>query len=282
MRIWGRWPVKLLTWVLPALGAFSMAVPRFHGWFEAEGRGPWFVGAGAVAILAGTVLKEVDQSMVKRGQNKELVRIGHVLGELIQTVAGLLTDQSPSVHRLRAVVAAVQRCTLRLIRSESDGLRVCIYQLEYDEERQAAGSTPGVRPISQAHLVLVGEPQGRGLDPARQEFDYDERGRDTLDKIVANKHVWCPDTSKKPTPGLDKDRSYKCFLSVPIWVNGKVEGMLTCDAKSRSDLSEKMVPVLRMTAIVAGIGLSQERVSDDPAKPGQSLHLPGPKMPQLW
>ena len=283
MRFWGHKRAKVLTWALTALGAIAMAAPRAVGWANGDDgqRTYWFIGLGALAILVGSGLKELDQAMVKRGQNKQLERIGHVLGELIAVVARAVTDRTSSVDRRNDVVAAAQRCTLRLLPSKSDGLRVCIYQLEYDEERQARGATPGKRPIEQAHLVLVGEPQGRGLDPARHEFNYDEQGRHTLDKILANKHVWCPDAKRKPTPGLELDRSYKCYLSVPIRVNGQVEGMLTCDAKSRGDLSEKMGPVLRMTAIVAGIGLRQDKISDDPTKPGQPRASVVPKMPQL-
>lgn len=272
-----------ISWLFAALGATAMVAPRLHGVFNDEGRGYWWIGFGAGAVLLSAILKEWDLWDNKRGQDLELVRVGHKIGELITAVAGFMIQASPSVNRTLEVVAAVQRCTLRLVPAASDGnLRVCVYQLEYDEERQAPGSTPGIRPVEEAHLVLVGHPQGRGLDPARQQFDYDEEGRDTLGKIVRNKHVWCSDTKKRPTMGLETGRSYASYLSVPIWVNGKVEGMLTCDSTVKSDLSEKLVPILRMTAVVAGIGLSQNRLSKNSETSGEQQNSTEPEVPKMF
>ncbi len=230
-----------------------------------------FVGAG---------LKEFEQSKLKREQISQLERLPHVLGEMLSNVPRVTPGDSPSVDRLQRVIDAAQRCTLRFIPSESDGLRVCVYQLEYEEEQQLSGARPGERPIEQAHLVLVGEPQGRSLDPARTEFKYDDEGRYTLQRILAKEVVWCADAKKKPLPGLRPDRSYRCFLSVPIIVDDKVEGMLTCDAISKDDLSRKMISTLRMTAIVAGFGLRRDEIGEVPT-PHAAPVLGQPEVRQL-
>ncbi|KLU08092.1 hypothetical protein ABL57_19880 [Kocuria sp. SM24M-10] len=243
-----------------------MAAPRMVGW--ADGAiAPVYVAVGAGCILLGTGLKEIDQWFVKRGAATESNRTANILGDLNNKLARTINQTSSSQERLETIVSAVQHCTLSLLKPAHHSLRVCIYQLDYDEEQMPANTKPGDRPIEQARLLLVGEPLGRGTDAARAQFKYDDAGKDTLTKILARQHVWCRDTKKRATPGLQEGRSYRSYLSVPILIGGEVEGMLTCDAQVKSDLKERMAPVLRMTAIVAGIGLRQSEVASQPVKP---------------
>lgn len=276
---WGKWPSRLSVWVLTVLGAFATALPRIFPpleknapdrWsisLEASG---WVIGAGALAVVAGAVLKEVDTHVVKKGAAGVLERAANAVADLNKQLPRMMDAATTSVDRRGRVIEAAQNCALHLLRESGKNIRVTFYQLDYAETEQPKDTKPGDRPMEQARLLLVGQPLGRGDDPAREEFKYDEYGRATLEKILAKQEIWCGNAKRAARKANWPEPRYRVYISVPVIVDGKVEGMLSCDSLVRSELKRSIAALVKIPASFAGVELRTLESVSAPRRPGVS------------
>jgi hypothetical protein len=264
------------TWALTVIGAFAATLPRIFPPLPATVEGfqislqaaPFVVGAGAVAVVLGAALKEIDGHIVKK-------RALSGLQSAALSIAGLhlnlpmMVGSKHSIHRRDAVVIAAQQCATELLRlSGATGkLSVTFYQLDYEESKQPEGSTPGQRQNAEALLVRVGGTNGRGVELARRDFKYDKWGKDTIDKILANKPNVCHDAVKQAKRNGWPVPSYGSYLSVPVLVEGEVEGMLSCDSTEKRDLPLSMQHMMSIPASFAGAELRASASAATPTKP---------------
>ncbi|MCM3778810.1 hypothetical protein [Microbacterium hydrocarbonoxydans] len=217
--------------------------------------------------MAGAALKEIDARVVKKGAAGVLERAAMAVADLHKQLPRMM-DSETSADRRGRVIEAAQNCAIHLLRESGKNIRVTFYQLDYAETEQLPRSTPGDRPIEQARLILVGEPLGRGDDPARDEFRYDDRGRETLTKILAKEEIWCGNARKQARKMKWPRPRYRVYISVPIVVEGKVEGMLSCDSLVRSELKRSIAALVKIPANFAGMELRTLESASAPVKPG--------------
>lgn len=266
----------MLAWALTVVGAFTTATPRIfpplpsgdEGFEISAQAAPLVVGAGAVAVVLGAAFKEIDGHIAKR-------RSLSVLQSAARTISGLhrslpkMVGSEHSIHRRDAVVTAAQQCAMDLLRESGarGKLSATFYQLEYEESKQPEGTTPGHRQNAEAVLVRVGDTNGRGVELARRDFKYDARGKDTIDSILANKPSVCDDAVKQAKRHGWPVPSYGSYLSVPVLVEGKVEGMLSCDSTEKRDLRRSMNQLMSIPASFAGAELRASASAITPIKP---------------
>lgn len=273
---WGKRLSKALTWTLTVLGAFATTTPRIFPPLPAGREGfqisleaaPLVVGAGAIAVVVGAGLKEIDAHISKKRSSSNLENAARIIAGLHRSLPRMVGSEH-SVHRRDAVVTAAQQCAMDLLReSGAQGkLSATFYQLDYEESKQPGGSTPGERRNEEALLVRVGDTNGRGIELARREFKYDAHGKDTIDKILANKTILCDNAAKEAKRNNWPEPSYGSYLSVPVLVEGKVEGMLSCDSSLKHDLRNSMKQMMAIPASFAGTELRASASTTTPTKP---------------
>lgn len=273
---WGKWPSIVLTWALTVIGAFATTTPRIFPPLAAGDPGiqvtaqaaPIVVGAGAFAVVIGASLKELDGYFVKKRSLGSLESAARAIAGLHLRLPKMI-DGEHSMHRRDAVVTAAQQCAIELLRDSgaTGKLSATFYQLEYEEREQPEGSLPGERRNEDAVLVRVGETNGRGVEIARSVFRYDKYGKDTIDTILANKPVVCDDAVKQAKQNNWSEPSYGSYLSVPVLVEGRVEGMLSCDSAGKRDLRRSMKHLMSIPASFAGAELRASASATVPTKP---------------
>jgi hypothetical protein len=273
---WGKWPLKVLTWTLTVLGAFTTATPRIFPPLPATVEGlqisvqaaPIVVGVGAFAVVLGAVFKEIDGHIAKKRSLSALQSAARIIAGLHRSLPRMVGSEY-SIDRRDAVVIAAQQCAMDLLRESgaTGKLSVTFYQLEYEESEQPEGSTPGQRQNAEAVLVRVGDTNGRGVELARRDFKYDARGKDTIDNILAKKPHVCDDAVKQAKRNKWPEPSYGSYLSVPVLVEGEVEGMLSCDSTEKRDLRGSMKQMMSIPASFAGAELRASASATTPTKP---------------
>lgn len=265
---WGsRWS-KSIAWLLPALGAAAAAAPNIVGWADGS-NAPAAYSLGLGLALSGSGYQGIDRWRASKHLDAKQDKYNDAVASLHRTLSVTILESEASTERIKFAIEAVQERTRELLDKPDGRLRVCIYQLEYRDERVPSSFEPGQRPRDSAVFVRNCSPTGRGTDAARQVFAQDAEGKYTIDTILRNEHIWCSDTHnpRKRPPGMVSKRSYRQFLSVPIVVGDEVEGMLTCDAPNKTTLSEGMVRTLRTTGIIAGMLLRSSSIATDPERP---------------
>ncbi|MBN0039403.1 GAF domain-containing protein [Cellulosimicrobium cellulans] len=99
---------------------------------------------------------------------------------------------------------------------------------------------------------------GRGDEPVSRFFRRRGEGKEVWRAAEADETVFYPDIRKDPPPGMDADRprAYVAFITTPIVVNGRVEGLLTINATRVDELSESDRGVMRVLGVLAGVALA--------------------------
>lgn len=90
--------------------------------------------------------------------------------------------------------------------------------------------------------------------------DRSENGRFLINKMIANEYLFYEDIEKEPPPGLDtatiQSLDYRTFISVPVIARDTVYGMLTVDAPTPKDLSQRDVSLMKVMAGLLAIAMA--------------------------
>jgi len=99
---------------------------------------------------------------------------------------------------------------------------------------------------------------GRGDEPVSQFFPRRGEGKEVWRAAEADETVFYPDIRVNPPPGMDaeRERAYVCFITTPIIVAGRVEGLLTINATRAGEFSESDRGVMRVLGVLAGVALA--------------------------
>lgn len=85
--------------------------------------------------------------------------------------------------------------------------------------------------------------------------------------MLAKRAVVCADAVKEAKRNGWPEPSYGSYLSVPVLVDGEVEGMLSCDSTSKRDFHRSMKHLMAIPASFTGAELRASASATTPSKP---------------
>ena len=245
---------------VPIVGAFAAA--QFLSWALRETgavRAWLFVASGASLAAAVVIAVVAKVREVKRGatigdaQRRQLVQLRDRLMPLASTTADMARHpielREPYLEGVAKVAAGA---LARTVERHVDRPRAVVYLLDADAVpplmRSIGHSGRGERP----HPFVAGT----------------ARGDSALDFIDGRRAVFFPDLDRRRPEGYDGTMSdYRTFVSVPIWTETGVYGMVTLDAPAPGSLDEGDVALTELVAELMSIPfeVGQDQDTPDPA-----------------
>ncbi|MEV7962426.1 GAF domain-containing protein [Oerskovia paurometabola] len=205
----------------------------------------WWVALPAALGAAGAYLDVVaKRSLTSQvGDSKALLYRG--LNPLARGLAALVARTTPRkrLQELPTVLMLVLISVLTLTRE--DGSRASFFQ------RTKVGGRDCLVP----HPSLS---TGRGDEPTSNFFRDEGEGKAVWEAAETGLPNFCKDIHKDPPLGIDltRKRSYSTFITAPIMFDGRLEGLLTLNARDPGDLTEEDVGVVQVLARISSVALA--------------------------
>lgn len=252
-----------LAWIITSAGvpiAGGFAASQFLAWGLREPAGTWqvflfiFAGVSLAAAIAVTVITKVAEhrrsATIATAQRDQLIALRDKLMPLAATTADMaLQPQQDRGPYLRTVAAVAASALSTLVADHVDRARAVVYQLNVDRE-----------PV---RLESIGH-SGRG-DRPRPFEEGTARGDGALDFIAKRQTAHYPDLAKEKPQGYEGSMSgYRTFISVPIWTEEGVYGMVTLDAAKATSFDEGDVALTELVAEIMSIPFEVGQDDDSP------------------
>lgn len=219
----GRAGVALVTLVLAAAG------PTLIGFTGAVG--PWWALMlfGGIALILAAIAIQVAQVYRDSARSKsiesERQNLRRQIRDALKPIPELIA-QLPALGyaeralRLQGIAQACATGLYMLVSPHAAGVRANVFALEEGPDRM----------VWLAHV-------GRGETPRPFEAGT-PRGDAALEFITSLKPAFYPDLAHHRPPGYEGSMSdYDTFISVPVWSDESVYGMVTIDAPEANSLS---------------------------------------------
>lgn len=184
---------------------------------------------GGIALIIGAIVIQAlqvfrDSRLIKSvtAEQEDMRRqIRDALKPIPELIAQLpALGYGDRAHRLQGIAQACATAMFMLVSPHADGVRANVFALEDDPDRMEW----------LAHV-------GRGATP-RPFVSGTPRGDSALEFITELKPGFYPDLTAKQPDGYEGSMSdYETFVSVPIWSDQAVSGMVTIDAPSKNTLT---------------------------------------------
>ena len=225
------WVWATFSAAVPVAGSFGAA--QLFAWAgrDTSGLQGWLFASGAVAItaavgvtIASTVVEQRRGTSTARAKRNQLVKLRDELMPLASTTADM-ARQPLAVRQahFRAVSATAAAALRSVVGEHVSRPRAVVYLLNADNGTVSMDS--------------IGH-SGRGERPRTFEAGT-PRGDAALDFISAKQKSFYPDLTKKKPAGYDGTMSgYETYISVPIWTDTGVYGMVTLDAPKADSFDE--------------------------------------------
>lgn len=255
-----------LWWVIASplvqlLGAFGAS--QFLSWAIREPDGVWkgflftfailsMLAAVVVAVI-GKVREHQRARNLKTAREAQRVALRDSLMPVASTVADMaLQPQKDRLASLKVVAQTGAGALSSLIAAEVGRSRAVIYMLDVDRD-----------PI---RMVSIGF-AGRGDRPRPFEAGT-PRGDGALDFIKGLETAFYPDLAAEKPDGYNGTATgYNTFISVPIFTENGVYGMVTLDALKANSLDAGHVALVELLAEIMSIPFEVGQDDDSPLDP---------------
>lgn len=242
---------------IPLLAAAGATYMYSWGTQDVSGNGVWiFSGAGALTLLsiswqANAKVREHLRGLTIEDAKKKLsIKFTDELRPLAVAVAEV--SRLPANERKHAVKQAAQ-VAVTALRAIAD-----------DRVHRSRANVFGLNPDIQQMEAIASV--GRGQKP-KPFVAGNPRGDAAFSFLESTKPILYTDlTVKRPQGFKLADHDYRTFISVPIWTDGGVYGMVTIDAPEAGSLSGAD---LALTALIAEMMAAAFEASQD-----QNLPVP--------
>ena len=214
---------SVLTLLLAAAG------PTLIGFTGAVGAFWAFMLFGGIALILGAIAIETVQVFRDSRRGKSLAaeredmrrEIRDALKPIPELIAQLpALGYGDRAHRLQGIAQACATALFMLVSPHADGVRANVFALEDGPDRMEW----------LAHV-------GRGATP-RPFIAGTLRGDSALQFISELRPAFYPDLTTEQPEGYEGSMSdYETFVSVPIWSDQAVYGMVTIDAPTKNTLT---------------------------------------------
>jgi hypothetical protein len=265
-----RWWKKLdlFDWATAPVTVLAGSVALWFSFLNKTSTGQirwWFAGPQiALTVIAATVpVVNAIRAKLRESQAEEREIAA-------RTQARLQVNRAldPIVRRL-ADGAGALRSVIRLLpgRQRRRGLREQVLSIVVN----AAAGAIGPEGESRSCYLTLKAGRERELVPtvhfagrmgATQTVfsDRSVNGKFVIDKMIANEYVFCEDIDREPPPGLDnatiQTLDYRTFISVPVIARDTIYGMLTVDAPTPKDLSQRDVNLMKVMAGLVAVAMA--------------------------
>lgn len=177
----------------------------------------------AIAIQAVQVFRDTRRVKSLAAEREDMrCEIRDALKPIPELIAQLpALGYGDRAHRLQGIAQACATALFMLVSPHAEGVRANVFALEDGPDRMEW----------LAHV-------GRGATP-RPFVAGTARGDSALQFITELMPVFYPDLTTKQPDGYEGSMSdYETFVSVPIWSDQAVYGMVTIDAPTKNTLTE--------------------------------------------
>lgn len=219
----GRAGIAAITLVLAAAG------PTLIGFTSAVGPFWALMLFGGVALILAAIAIQAVQVFRDNGRIKSVEteredmrrQVRDALKPIPELIAQLpALSYGERTHRLQGIAQACATALFMLVSPHAEGVRANVFVLEEDPDRMEW----------LAHV-------GRGETP-RPFVAGTERGDSALEFITQLKPVFYPDLTIARPDGYEGSMSdYETFISVPVWSDETVHGMVTIDSPGKNNLT---------------------------------------------
>jgi transcriptional regulator with GAF, ATPase, and Fis domain len=237
----------VLSVVVQLLGAFGAA--QFLSWAVREPDGAWKGFLFAFAILSmlfalavavvGKIREHRRARKLKNAREQQRLELRDRLMPVASTVADMaMLPQAERLSSLKTVAQTAAGALSALVATEAARARAVVYMLDADRQP--------VRMVSIGHA-------GRGERPRPFEAGT-ARGDGALTFLEGLATAYYPDLSAEKPDGYEGTaQGYNTFISVPIWTEQGVYGMVTLDALKAGTLDTGHVALVELLAEILAI-----------------------------
>jgi len=176
----------------------------------------------AIAIQAVQVFRDSRRIKTLDAEREDMRRqVRDALKPIPELIAQLpVLGYRERAHRLQGIAQACATALYMLVAPHAEGVRANVFTLKENPDRMEW----------LAHV-------GRGETP-RPFISGTPRGDSAMEFITELKPVFYPDLTAKQPEGYEGSMSdYETFISVPVWSDQKVYGMVSIDSPVKNSLT---------------------------------------------
>lgn len=239
------WDTPFFTWLNRSLAAIAAIAAFLLAVFE-PGTAPFWavLVLGLASVIADALIKWGGDERSASEKEKLKHRVNDVLGPLVARATSMaLMPKQKQREESRGLLTASLAAALSLVEAERS--RATVFKV--------TDNTLGSRvmaPIPNGSL-------GRG-DAAKSVFREDtEEGAEVWKRADARESLLCANLAKEKPLGWppDRERPYKCFVTVPIAVGDEVLGLLTVNSVNPNELDLLDLETARLIAAFVGLAM---------------------------
>lgn len=219
----------------------------FAGVFSVSSWQFWtFAVIGTVALIVDVTLEFLRNGKEKSEKEEFRQRVNDVLSPLSAHVVSIFFA-SRHDQRMEAsgLIQAGLTAALSLIDGDQNRARATVFEV--------TDRTPGAR-------VMKPRPnctKGRGDAPRSIFKENEPEGKVVWRRADNGEGYLCEDLSRKKPEGwpADRERAYKCFVTVPITVRNEVLGLLTINTVTPNALDNLDLDTAHLIAAYIGLAM---------------------------